>query len=199
MKITDVQKQGEKLSFKIIEGELSFVNALRRTITENVPVLAIDTIEFSKNDSVLYDEIIAHRLGLIPLKTNIKTFKLKEECSCNGKGCNKCSVKLKLKVKGREVLSTDLKSNGVEAVYEMPIVKLMPEQELEFIAEATLGTGKEHAKFVPGLVWHTYEDSKEITFNIESWGQISSKEIFLSGINVLGKKFKEFEKAIAKL
>ncbi|OYT41608.1 DNA-directed RNA polymerase subunit D [Candidatus Pacearchaeota archaeon ex4484_26] len=199
MKIQDVKKQENKLSFKIIDADLSFVNALRRIIIESVPVLAIDTVEFIKNDSVLYDEIIAHRLGLVPLKADIKTFKLREECSCHGKGCSKCSVKLKLKVKGREVLSTDLKGRGVESVYEMPIVNLRPDQELELIAEAKLGTGKEHAKFIPGLVWHTYDNENEITFFIESWGQLKPKEIFLSAIHVLEKKFKELDKIFVKL
>ena len=101
MKIEQIQNKGEKLSFKIKDTDLSLVNALRRIIVENVPVLAIDRVDFSKNDSVLYDEILAHRLGLIPLKTNIKTFKLKEECSCKGKGCNSCTVKLKLSVISR--------------------------------------------------------------------------------------------------
>ncbi|MBU2496668.1 MAG: DNA-directed RNA polymerase subunit D [Nanoarchaeota archaeon] len=199
MKIQDMQKKENKLSFKIIDSDISFVNALRRIVIESVPVLAIDIVEFSKNDSVLYDEIIAHRFGLVPLKTDLKTFKLREECSCNGKGCNKCSVKLKLSVKDREVFSSDLKSKGVDIVYDMPIVNLMPEQELELVAEAKLGVGKEHVKFVPGLVWHTYDTENEITFNIESWGQIEPKEIFTSAVNIFDKKLKEFDKAISKL
>lgn len=201
MKVEQAKKNGEKLSFKIKDADLSLINALRRISIESVPVLAVDIVEFTKNDSVLYDEIIAHRIGLIPLKTNIKSFKLREECSCKEKGCNKCSTKLKLSLKGKEVLSTDLKGRGVEVVYKMPLVKLMPDQELELVAEARLGVGKEHAKFVPGLVWHNYDDEKgrEITFNIESWGQMKPQEIFLSATDVLAKKLKELDKAIAKL
>lgn len=199
MQIEELKKSAEKLSFKLKDADLPFINTLRIISTESVPVLAIDIVEFAKNDSVLYDEILAHRLGLIPLKTNIKSFKLREECSCKGKGCNKCSVKLKLAVKGREVSSKDLKSKGVEPAYEMQIVKLMPEQELELVAIAKLGIGKEHAKFVPGLVWHSYDDPKEITFHIESWGQMKPQEILLSAAEVLQKKLKEIDKAVSKL
>lgn len=201
MKIEDVKKdtKGEKLQLKIRDADLSFVNAIRRFCTESVPVLAVDTVEFAKNDSVLYDEIIAHRIGLIPLKANIKSFKLRDECSCDGKGCNKCMVKLKLSAKGKEVSSKDMKSTGVEIPYDIPIVKLAQEQELEFVAEARLGVGKEHAKFIPGLVFHTYEENEqEVTFNVESWGQMKPQEILLSASEVLAKKLKEIGKAVDK-
>ena len=199
MKIDDVKKDGEKLQFKIKDTDLSFVNAIRRLCTESVPVLAVDTVEFTKNDSVLYDEIIAHRIGLIPLKTNIKSFKLREDCSCEDKECNKCMVKLKLSVKGKEVSSKDMKSTGVEIPFDMPITKLTQEQELEFVAEAKLGVGKEHAKFIPGLIFHTYEENeKEVTFNVESWGQMKPQEILASASEVFAKKLKEIDKAVNK-
>lgn len=200
MEIENVKRSDGKLNFEIKDASLHLINAIRRTIAENTPILAIDVVEFIKNDSVLYDEIIAHRLGLVPLKTDLKTLKLREECSCKGKGCNKCTIKLKLSVKGREVSSKDLKGKGVEVVYDMPIVKLAPEQELELIAEARLGVGKEHAKFIPGLAWHAYEENeRDIFFNIESFGQMSPKEIFLSATSILSKKLKEFGKEIEKL
>ena len=201
MKIEDVKKdnKGEKLQFKIKDIDLSFVNTIRRLCTESVPVLAVDTVEFSKNDSVLYDEIVAHRIGLVPLKTNVKSFKQREECTCDGKGCNKCTVKIKLAVKGREVSSKDMKSSGVEIPYDLPLTKLTEEQELEFVAEAVLGTGKEHAKFIPGLVFHTYDDNeKEITIHVEGWGQMKPQEILLSASDVFSKKLKEVDKVLEK-
>lgn len=201
MKIEKPKKTKEKLSFTIKDIDISLVNAYRRLIAEGVPVLAIDTVEFTKNDSVLYDEILAHRLGLIPLKADLKTFRPKDTCTCKGKGCNKCTVKLKLAAKGKEVLSTDLKCKVVSSVYEIPLVRLTPEQELEFVADARLGTGKEHAKFIPGLAWHTYNDEKgkEIVFHIESWGQMKPAEIFMGSTDALKKSLKEFNKALSKL
>jgi DNA-directed RNA polymerase subunit D len=94
-----------------------------------------------------------------------KNFTLKERCSCKGKGCLKCTAVFKLKAKGPGIVySGDLKGKGAEIVYkEMPLVILAKDQELEFIAEATLGTGKQHAKFTPGLLWfNAYPVVKEI-------------------------------------
>lgn len=153
MKIEKILKNKEKVVFLVRGIRNSIANAIRRS-TEEIPTLAIDSIEFYKNDSALYDEILAHRLGLIPLRAP-KTFGTREKCSCKGKGCLKCTAMLKLKVKGPcTVYASDLKAKGVEIVFgEMPIVVLAKDQELELTAEAILGKGKEHAKFVPGLLW----------------------------------------------
>lgn len=147
-----VQKDKEKLVFTTDISE-SLANAIRRSINE-IPILAIDEVEIYKNDSVLYDEIIAHRLGLVPLKME-KDMNLKEECSCEGKGCAKCSVQLKLVKKGEGmVYSGDLKGKA-EVVYDnMPITLLREDQEIELVATATLGKGISHAKYTPGLVYY---------------------------------------------
>ncbi len=147
-----LEKSDEKLVFAE-EIDESLANAIRRSVLE-IPILAIDEVEFFKNDSVLYDEVLALRLGLIPLKTE-KNLVLREKCSCKGKGCSKCSVQLSIKAKGPvTVYSKDLKGSA-EVVYgEMPIVKLEEGQELELVATARLGKGIEHTKFSPGLVYY---------------------------------------------
>lgn len=154
MKIEKLSKSADKISFIVRGINASIANAIRRSILE-ISIVAIDTVEFYKNDSALYDEIIAHRLGLIPLKTS-GHFTESENCSCKGKGCLKCTAGLKLKAKGPcTVYASSLKSKGLEILYpEMPIVILAPEQELELSAEARLGKGREHAKFTPGLIWY---------------------------------------------
>ena len=153
MKIEKISKDKEKICFLIKGINNTIANSIRRSILE-IPILAIDSVEFYKNDSALYDEMIAHRLGLIPLKTT-KTFTQREKCSCKGKGCSKCTASFKLKAKGPiMVYAKDLKGRGIEVVYpDMPIVLLGKDQELLLSTEATLGIGKEHAKHTPGLVW----------------------------------------------
>ena len=153
MKIEKISKTKDKISFLVKGINNTIANTVRRSVLE-IPTLAIDLVEFYKNDSALYDEILAHRLGLIPLKTT-KTFVEREKCTCKGKGCLKCTASLKLKAKGPAmVYAKDIKARGIEIPYpDMPIVLLAKDQELEFSAQARLGKGKEHAKFTPGLVW----------------------------------------------
>lgn len=163
MKIEKISKTPEKICFTVQGIRNSVANSIRRSVLE-VPALAIDSVEFYKNDSALYDEVLAHRLGLVPLNAP-KNFTLREKCSCKGKGCLKCTAVFKLKAKGPGIVySGDLKGKGAEIVYkEMPLVILAKDQELEFIAEATLGKGKQHAKFTPGLLWfNAYPVVKEI-------------------------------------
>ncbi len=147
-----ISKNEEKVSF-VTDMSETLANAIRRSVLE-IPILAIDEVEFFKNDSALYDEILAHRLGLIPLVTE-KTFTEREKCSCKGKGCSKCSVDLKIKIKGPlTVYSKDLEGKAKVVYDKIPIVILEKGQELELVARARLGKGIEHSKFSPGLVYY---------------------------------------------
>ncbi len=135
-----IQNTPQKLVIRS-DVNYSLVNALRRSILE-IPCLAIDEVEIFKNDSALYDEFLAHRLGLVSLKTE-------------GKMSSKTAIDLKLVKTGPlTVYAKDLKGSA-EVVYpETPIVLLEKEQELELIASARLGTGLEHAKYIPGLFYY---------------------------------------------
>jgi len=153
-----IKKEKERVVFADAIDE-SLANAVRRSCLE-IPVLAIDEVEFHKNDSILYDEVLALRLGLVPLISD-KEIELKDECDCKGGGCAKCTTQIKLKSVGPCTVYTKGLKGQAEAVYsEMPIVKLKDGQELEFIAIAKLGRGIEHTKFSPGLVY--YRNAAEI-------------------------------------
>src|SRR3989339_1589626 len=89
-----------KLSFILSDAYPEIANALRRALISEVPVMAISRVDFVGNNSALYNEMVALRLGLLPLKSNVSTYVMPSECSCKGKGCAKCSVKLTLEVKG---------------------------------------------------------------------------------------------------
>jgi DNA-directed RNA polymerase subunit D len=132
--------------------------------------MAIETVEFTKNSSVLYDEIIAHRLGMIPLTTDLKTYNLATNCKCEGEGCARCSLQLSLSSKNPgTVMAGEMESKDpkiIPAYPQTPIVKLLKGQELEFIATAQLGNGQLHTKWVPGNVWYSYKPI--ITINNKS-------------------------------
>lgn len=156
-----LEKSKEKAVF-VEEIDESLANAIRRSSLE-VPVLAIDEVEIHKNDSALYDEVLALRLGLIPLVTP-KDMVLPEKCSCKGKGCARCMITLKLVAKGPGmVYSKDLKGKAEVVFDNIPIVSLIEEQEVEILATARLGKGTNHTKFSPGLVY--YRNVAEIEIN----------------------------------
>src|SRR3989344_5506471 len=160
VQLLEKDKETDKVNFILKDSTPAFANVLRRIMLWEVPVMAIDEIEFKKNGSILYDEMIAHRMGLVPLTTDLKSYTLPEKCKCEGKGCAHCQLKMSLKVKGPAmVYASDIKSKdpAVKPVYpKLPIVKLLKNQTLELEATATLGTGKRHAKWSPGHVYYTY-------------------------------------------
>ena len=61
-----IKSSNEEIVFKT-GMNVSLANAIRRSVGE-IPILAISECDIYKNDSALYDEIIAHRLGLVSLK-----------------------------------------------------------------------------------------------------------------------------------
>lgn len=138
----------------ILSGALpSFANAIRRAMSGDVPKLAIDDVGIYDNTSGLFDEMLAHRLGLVPLRTEPGTYVPIAECTCQGEGCDRCTVSYTLSVEGPGVvLSRDLIPNdpvAAPAIGDIPIVKLEKGQKVVVEARAVLSTGKEHAKWQP--------------------------------------------------
>lgn len=143
-----IEKSKDQLVFAA-EMDESIANVIRRYISQ-IPVIAVDELEISRNDSPLYDETIAHRVGLIPLKA--------------GKTAEKGKLKLDVKREGT-VYSGDIKGNPEPIYKNIPITTLDKGQELQFIASVRFGRGVEHAKFSPGLMF--YRNSAEITMDKE--------------------------------
>lgn len=122
-----------------------------------VPTMTIDDIFYFDNSSIVPDEIVAHRIGLIPIKTDLDTYILPQECDCAAElGCPKCRAVLTLDVEAesdtRTVYSGDLMPEDPETLPanpNIPIAKLATKQALRFEAYAQLGKGKEHAKWSP--------------------------------------------------
>ncbi len=152
----DVLDQTEHKLVLVVEGiSIEMINALRRIILTEVPVMAIDEVIILKNDSPLYDEIISHRLGLIPLKTDLDVYKLPQECECGGFGCPLCQVSLTCEITNNtntplEIYSGDLKSNDPKIIPvdpNIPIVKIDKNDKVIIEAYAILGLAKDHAKW----------------------------------------------------
>lgn len=142
-----IEKNQNQTTF-IVQTKESLANAIRRYINE-IDILAIDEVEIFKNDSALFDETVAHRIGLIPLKSENsqkKEFELK--LSQNKEGI---------------VYSGELKGSAEVVYEEIPITILNKGQEIEILAKARLGKGSEHAKFSPGILF--YRNVSEITMD----------------------------------
>ncbi len=137
-----IERKENQITFRA-EISDSLANSVRRYINQ-IPILAIDEVEIYKNDSPLYDETVAHRIGLIPLKMDKAV-------------SEKTEMELKLDVKGEGlVYSGDLKG-ALGVVYDkIPITSLGEEGEMQIVAFAKTGKGNEHSKFSPGLMFYRH-------------------------------------------
>lgn len=90
------------MKFELRDTDASIANALRRVMIAEVPTVAIDLVEIEVNSSVLNDEFIAHRLGLVPLTSErAMAMRFSRDCdACDGDGqCEYCSVEFHLRAK----------------------------------------------------------------------------------------------------
>ena len=253
-KIKEEKKNG-KMSFLLKGSDEVFANTIRRMIIEEVPTLAVEEVEIKDNSSSLYDEMLALRLGLTPIKTDVKSYRLpKNEDEINEKSAS-CTLQIKLKsskkgyVYAGDAESADPKCTFVQE--KMPIVKLLSKQKVDVVMTAVMGQGKVHTKWTPGFVFYkkepvvkvgkvkdaeklgklctdgvfkikdnkvelvqdkvydsglldVYAEDEGITveytdnfiFNVESWGQLSCKEMLSKGAEMLAEKAEELEKQI---
>jgi DNA-directed RNA polymerase subunit D len=152
-----LEKDDFSLRLRIEGTDAAFMNTLRRIILSEVPTMAVDDVVIIENASTLQDEFLAHRIGLVPLKTDLDTYNLPENCECKSEfGCNLCRVSLILDVEAEDhtttVYSGDFKSENPSIVpisSKIPIAKLAPEQKIRLEAYARLGKGKDHARWQP--------------------------------------------------
>lgn len=118
------------------------LNTIRRTVSYNLPIYAIDEIDFFENNSVIFDEMLSSRIALSPVITPLLT---------TGK-----KVTFNLDVKGPGTIYTkDLISNDseIKMVYDtIPLTKLNEGETVKLMAYASLGQGKEHIKYMPAIV-----------------------------------------------
>jgi DNA-directed RNA polymerase subunit D len=138
-------ERGDREARFLVRGVTpAFANGVRRAMIADVPTMAIDEVRMIENSSVLFDEVIAHRLGMIPLTTPAGEFAEGD------------SVTLSLDVSGPDTAYSGDLVSGDDMVRpadeNVPIVELkFPEtadspQRLEFEAEAVMKRGRDHAK-----------------------------------------------------
>ncbi|MEO2117826.1 MAG: DNA-directed RNA polymerase subunit D [Methanocaldococcus sp.] len=170
---------GEEFIFSL-KAPISFSNAIRRIMISEVPTYAIEDVYIYENSSSMDDEILAHRLGLIPIKgkplleNEVITFTLEKEGPCT-------------------VYSSDLKSeNGEVAFKNIPIVRLGKGQKIQIECEAVPGIGKVHAKWQPCNAVYKQIADDEVEFLVETFGQMEAEEILEEAVKILKNKAESF-------
>ncbi len=255
MKLEKIKEERKlnRITFLIKDSSEVFANTIRRLCVEEVPTLAVEDIEIKDNSSALYDEMLGLRLGLIPIKTDLKSYSLKDACKCEGAGCAQCQLKITLKAsKKGYVYAEDAQSTDPKCTFvypKMPVTKLLSKQKVDVVMTAVLGKGKEHTKWSPCWAFYkkepvlnvgkvndaakvveastdgvfllkgnkldvqddkvyesklleyyttldegiTLEYSNNIIFILESWGQLSWKEILSQSADILIEKVEDVE------
>jgi len=186
----------KKISIKLKGVTLQYANALRRICLNGVPIYAIDTVDMIENSSVLADEGITHRLGLIPLKTDL---------SRSDESDSRIMLTLDSgddTETGRTVTSAEISSDDKvvkPSSDQIPIVHLAPGQKLKFEAYARLSKGTEHAKWNSSNIAVLLDTKKEDEhiLTVETTGALKPREIILGGISELAKRLEEFKEILA--
>ena len=187
----------KKISVRLKGISSHYANALRRICLNGVPVFAIDAVDIIENTSVLPDEGIAHTLGLIPLKTELK-----------GSDELNSRVMLVLDSEATEntkvVTSAELESKDqvVKPISnQIPIIHLAPGQRVKLEAYARLGRGTEHSKWNSANVSILTNTDKtdEYVLTVETAGSLEPRQIIMAGIDELSKRLEEFKETLVNL
>lgn len=179
----------ESISFSLIGADASVANALRRVMISEVPTIAIELVDIKANTSVLSDEFLSHRLGLIPLLSDHASRMLyNRDCSCESE-CDQCSVRLQMSVRNTGDSVLEVTSRDLLVVSGFPdvvpvhyssgnsvlICKLGRNQELVLEATARKGIAKDHAKWSPVAV-ATFQYQPNIGINYELMDHMPDNE-----------------------
>nr|QBK90915.1 MAG: RPB3 subunit of eukaryotic RNA polymerase II [Pithovirus LCPAC201] len=205
---------GNDCVFYLYHASHPIANELRVTMMDKVPSMAIDVVNVMKNESVLMDELIVHRLGLIPLESHqVDNYEFPDQCHCSGQ-CSKCSAVIYLQIKStninnlswlRSITCRDLKPSNDHQIKPVKhnvlgkeegivIVPLRNDQTLDFECFATKGYGSQHAKWSPVskvVYWPDDQDKSDnprFYFSIETIGSLTVLELLKSACKILATK-----------
>ncbi len=189
--VKKINEEDGVVTLQVTGADSSFVNAIRRVIMQDVLCMAIEDVSIYENDSVMFDELLAHRLGLLPIKSDAKGFKRGD------------SIKMVLDKEGPcTVYSKDIKSTDPKievADNKIPLVKLGKGQKLKMEMKAVMLSGREHVKWQPGVVSFSEDGKGGYEFSVEPNGSLSAKQMLENAVAVLKEKTGEFEKELKKI
>ncbi|CAG8583734.1 16920_t:CDS:2 [Funneliformis mosseae] len=199
LRVSIEKKSQYDMEFDLIGVDASIANALRRIMIAEVPTLAIEKVFVYDNTSIVQDEVLAHRLGLIPIKANpdefdfkLSTehptdqntivFKLKQECKRNPKTAANETDPKKLYLNHNALIwepkgdqADRFKDSQIRPVHQdILVAQMRPGQKIELEAHCEKGCGKEHAKWSP-VATASYRLMPEIILKEEITGDLAIK------------------------
>ncbi|MDY6773870.1 MAG: DNA-directed RNA polymerase subunit D [Candidatus Nanohaloarchaea archaeon] len=198
MEIEITQEEGDRLEFELEDVSPEFANALRRTMIGDVPTLAIEEVRVTENNSGLFDEILAHRLGMVPWEFDPEQYDLPGECDCED-GCPNCQVEMALqKEGGGEVTAEDISVPSDDVDPANPgtkVVELQEDGKLDLEMTAQLGMGRDHAKWQAANASYSYEDDT-FHFSVESVSGLDPRTLVSQAVERLEDRLEEFEESV---
>lgn len=190
---------------------LAVANAIRRFTINEVPTMAVEEVLVIENSSPMPNEVLAHRISLIPFKSDIDRYVAPEECDCGSRlGCDRCVVCYILRAEARDepitVYSGDLVPENPETTVKpvspkIPIVKLAPGQKVEMELYVRVGRGRKNAKWQAAIssLYELEEGSESRALYVESIGFLPPKRILIEAAKALERKAGELAQKLEEL
>ncbi|GEQ70782.1 hypothetical protein JCM33374_g4461 [Metschnikowia sp. JCM 33374] len=171
-RVTIRETERDRVDFILRGVDLSLANSLRRTMLAEVPTIAIDLVEIDANTSVLADELLSHRLGLVPLcSEGIENLSYSRDCTCD-QYCPNCSVKLELTAK--------CDSDSTMNVYASDLAKFHNGSRL---GTRWCGIAKEHAKWSPcSAIGFEYDPWNKLK-HTDYWNEVDAETEWPKSVN----------------
>ncbi|KAJ8903407.1 hypothetical protein NDN08_004515 [Rhodosorus marinus] len=206
LKVKILEKEKDRIVFELIGIDAPIANTIRRILLSEVPTMAIEKVSFFANSSVIHEEILAHRLGLIPLDVDPNLFDYMEEgaepsevnalkfrlkVQCTKVAAVPAEAKPSLKYHNSDVFSSMLEWEPIgeqaEVFGSKPpkpvnddilIAKLRPGQEIDLEVLAVKGISKDHAKWSPvATAFYRMLPQVELLKSIEGADAIELKDM----------------------
>lgn len=190
MKLKVENEDKNKMQFVLSKSTPAFANMVRRYSMSQVPVFAIDSVTFYENSSTIFDEYIAHRIGLIPLKLGAGVREDEE-------------VLFSLDAQGPAMVYSSALESAVEKVKvatdKIPLLRLLEHQNLRLEAKAICGIGRKHAKWQAGMAGYEILDNGDFKFEFESFLQMPARDVVSKAGDLIAKRCAELEKSLKAL
>ncbi|XP_048733002.2 DNA-directed RNA polymerases I and III subunit RPAC1-like isoform X2 [Ostrea edulis] len=215
-RIDMIKMNDDELEFDMVGIDAAIANAFRRILLSEVPTMAIEKVHINNNTSIIQDEVLAHRLGLIPIKADPRLFEYKTEgedfspedtiifqlkVKCTKNSQAKDATDPDELYKDHKVTTKHLKwipAKGQDTIFkegdlrpvndDILIAKLRPGQEIDLRVFCNKGVGKDHAKFSP-VATASYRLLPEIILKSRITGTMAEKlqNCFSPGVIAIDK------------